>query len=423
LRRIVAKALDSVPLAVGFDTEVALSEPNPAQDKSTYDSFTQGLQVYALDCEMVLTTDDVYSLARISILDWDGKVVLDKIVRPALPVKDYFTQFSGITEKLLEGVTTTLEDIQKDLFRLCGPATILLGHSLESDFNALKMTHPFIVDTSLLYPHPRGLPLRSSLKFLANKYLKREIQKGGESGHDSVEDARAVLDLVKLKCEKGPKWGTVDANGESIFARLNASGCRTAIVDYGTPEKGLGRLATIHVGCQNDVQITDAVVRLTNTQDGADKTKFVWGRLREMEMARGWNSAKEQYTTPSTVRQDARADGPVNGPETQELNASEAKGIENGDTRTALEMAAHGTVANLVRVYASLAPSTLFVVFSGPGDMREVLRLQDMQKQYKKEFKVKKWDELSVKWTDDEVQALRKAFEQARNGWGLVCLK
>jgi RNA exonuclease 1 len=46
-----------------------------------------------------------------------------------------------------------------------------------------------------------------------------------------------------------------------------------------------------------------------------------------------------------------------------------------------------------------------------------------MQTQYRKEFKVKKWDELSVKWTDDEVQALRKATAEARKGWAIVCLK
>ena len=121
------------------------------------DDLAQGVDVYALDCEMVLTTDDVYSLARISVLDWRGKTVLDKIVKPALPVKDYFTQFSGITEKLLEGVTTTLEDIQQELLQICTPSTILLGHSLESDLNALKFAHPFVVDTAIIYPHPRGL--------------------------------------------------------------------------------------------------------------------------------------------------------------------------------------------------------------------------------------------------------------------------
>ena len=55
--------------------------------------------------------------------------------------------------------------------------------------------------------------------------------------------------------------------------------------------------------------------------------------------------------------------------------------------------------------------------------MREVLRLQEQHRQFKKEFKVKKWSELSVKWTDDEQQALRREADKARRGMGLVCVK
>lgn len=383
------------------DSDVTITAPVSMPGTINSEDLASGMQVYALDCEMVLTTDDVYSLARISVLNWHGKTIVDKFVKPALPVKDYFTQFSGITAKLLEGVTTTLEDIQKELLTICTSSTILLGHSLESDFNALKFTHPFIIDTAIVYPHPRGLPLRSRLKYLANKYLKREIQKGGADGHDSVEDARAVLDLVRLKCEKGPKWGTMDVNGESIFARLNASGNWTAIVEHGTPERGLGRLASIHVGCQDDNEIAAGLVRMMSLQGPKEKVNFAWGRLREMEKFRGWNWNSYQA---SSATQNGES---VNG----------------DDTESQLKEASERTVANLVHIYDSLAPSTLFMIFPGNGDMREVNRLQDMQKQYRKEFKVKKWNELTVKWTDDEMQALRKATEKARRGWGLVCLK
>ena len=74
-------------------------------------------------------------------------------------------------------------------------------------------------------------------------------------------------------------------------------------------------------------------------------------------------------------------------------------------------------------IYKSLPPSAVLIIYPGPGDMREVLRLQDMHKEYQREFKVKKWDELSVQWTDNEEQALRKAFEVARQGWALVGIK
>lgn len=62
------------------------------------------------------------------------------------------------------------------------------------------MCHSKVIDTVALYPHPKGLPYKSSLKFLAAKFLKRSIQEGQ---HDSVVDASTAMDLALLKIEKG----------------------------------------------------------------------------------------------------------------------------------------------------------------------------------------------------------------------------
>jgi RNA exonuclease 1 len=437
------------------DTNVEVPNPqilSSSVPPKTHDSLTQGLKPYALDCEMVLTSDDKYSLARISLVDWSGKTIMDKYVKPTLPIENYFTEFSGITEEILRGVTTTLEDVQKELLGILGQDSILLGHSLESDLNALKLTHPFVVDTSIIYPHPRGLPLRSSLKFLANRYLKREIQKGGAKGHDSVEDALAVLDLVKLKCEKGPRWGTLDANGESIFRRigrtLKMDGGQgdivlktSAIVEYGTPERGLGKDATYHIACENDDEIVRGILRAAhgdtvdgdegargNTskeeeQDGntaKDKSHqpnaqtipprgvdFIWSRLRDLEALRNWNTLPSDNfaTTPSTSTSA-----------TSEPPASEQSDPER------LRNAMRQTLQRILQIYTSLPPRTLLVIYSGTNDMRPLLRLQSLHAQYKREFKVKKWDELSVKWTDTEEQEMKKACEQARRGIGILAV-
>lgn len=413
------------------DTAVSTSEPKAAGNSSaasgSHDSLTQGLKPYAVDCEMVLTTNDKYSLARISLLDWHGKTILDKYVKPSLPIKNYFTQFSGITPKHLETVTTTLADIQRDLLDLLGSDSILLGHSLESDLNALQLTHPFIVDTSIIYPHPRGLPLRSSLKFLANRFLKREIQKDGLNGHDSVEDARAVLDLVRLKCEKGPRWGTLDANGESIFRRISRNvrpdgkPRQTAIVEYGTPERGFGKDATYKIACTSDDEIVEGVLRAAHGDDqdqdqagsgeeippgGVD---FVWGRLRDLEAVRGWNT----LAGPAPTDADAA---------TSTTTTTSAKPTDTSSPAQLRETATR-TLRHLFRLFSSLPPRTLLVTYSGTGDMRPALRLQQLHAQYKKEFKVKKWDELSVKWTDVEEQQLRTAVDNARRGVGLLAVR
>ena len=82
------------------------------------------------------------------------------------------------------------------------------------------------------------------------------------------------------------------------------------------------------------------------------------------------------------------------------------------------------TVSNIHQIYQSLPPCTLFLVYSGTGDPREVSRLQAMHKTFREEFNSRKpWDELTVKWTDTEEQALKKACERAREGCGFMCVK
>lgn len=400
------------------NTNVTTSTPILPDPPPSPTDLTCGLHVCALDCEMVLTSDNLYSLARISLLSHTGTVLLDKYVKPDLPITNYYTQYSGITPNILENVTTTLSDIQAELLDLLTPSTILLGHSLESDLNALKLTHPFVIDTALIYPHPRGMPLRSSLKYLATRYLRRDIQ-GSASGHDSVEDARAVLDLVKLKAEKGPKWGTSEASGESIFRRLSRAkgkdgALRTsAMVDYGTPERGYGKEADIKIGCSNDDEVVAGVIRAVNGDpDGKDiragGVDFVWGRLRALEFGRGWSK-------------DTKATGdetPVDVSATDQETPTDNSNSSTKDYLPALMQ----TLIHISALYASLPPCTLLVIYSGTGDPRPLVALQQQQATYRKEFKVKRWDDLSVKWTDDEEQALKAAAEKARSGLGLVCV-
>lgn len=404
-----------------LDTIVDKLEDGIAQDADIEKgSVTDGRSILAMDCEMCRVEGGEMALTRVSLVGWDGNVLLDELVKPDKPIIDYLTPYSGITPASLEHVTTNLKDIQDRLLKEITPKHILIGHSLNSDLMALKLTHPFVIDTSVLYPHPRGPPMKSSLKWLAQKYLGREIQKGhGTKGHDSIEDARACLDLVKMKCERGPQWGTSEATVESIFKRLKRTpkagtsidagreGKTGAIVDQGAPERNLGSMASYCIGCADDAGVVAGVKRaVLGDDDGSyipgGGVDFTWARFQELAGFRGWWNDNRRHVSNH--------------------NPQDSDPVSTAIPSTTLAESVTKTVNNIKAVREFLPPCTLLVVYSGTGDPREMARLQEMQRTFKREYAVKKWDELSVKWTDTEEQALKMACRKAREGLGFVTI-
>ncbi|KAK2718702.1 RNA exonuclease 1 homolog [Artemia franciscana] len=159
--------------------------------------------VYALDCEMCYTTGGI-ELTRLTVIGSDCQIVYETLVMPDNPILDYNTRFSGISEDQLRGVTTSLRDVQAVLLSKFSDKTILIGHSLESDFKALKLIHPTVVDTSVVFPHKMGPPYKKALKTLSADILKKIIQ-NDVSGHDSAEDAIACMELMLWKVKEDMK--------------------------------------------------------------------------------------------------------------------------------------------------------------------------------------------------------------------------
>lgn len=155
----------------------------------------QTQEAYALDCEMCYTADGL-ELTKVTVVSITGNLTYDTYVRPTNDIVDYNTRFSGITENLLIGRDVkSLNEVQSDLLKIFNEDTILIGHGLQSDMAALKLIHNTVIDTSVIYPHYKGLPIRQSLKHLTKVYLGKDIQ-NGTNGHCSIEDARACMEIV-----------------------------------------------------------------------------------------------------------------------------------------------------------------------------------------------------------------------------------
>lgn len=158
--------------------------------------------VLALDCEMIYTTAGM-SLARVSVLDSDGLVVLDDMVKQASSILDVNAKFSGLSLKDMQKASKPFDQVRQDVCRLLHENTVLIGHGLENDLKALRLVHLKIIDTAVLFPHPRGPPFKRALKDLTSEKLGVFIQNNIlEEGHDSGADARAALDLVKWQVRK-----------------------------------------------------------------------------------------------------------------------------------------------------------------------------------------------------------------------------
>ncbi|KAK9893435.1 ribonuclease H-like protein [Cystobasidium minutum MCA 4210] len=163
------------------------------------------LSIAALDCELIRTTAGM-ALARLTIVDEAGTKIFDEFIRPNGMVVDLVTRWSGVTEQdLEEKARINFEKLRRDVLgKYINDNTILIGHGLENDLKALRLVHPpgRVIDTTHLYPHSKGLPYRRALRFLVQEHLGAFIQDGGAAGHSSLVDARAALDLVKLKARK-----------------------------------------------------------------------------------------------------------------------------------------------------------------------------------------------------------------------------
>ncbi|KAL6267125.1 hypothetical protein P5V15_000204 [Pogonomyrmex californicus] len=174
--------------------------------KDVYEEATSTSPMFSLDCEMCLTTTGNLELTRISIVDESMNVIYDSLVKPKNIITNYLTQYSGITEAMLHDVTVTLHDVQQTLRTLLPPDAILVGQSLNSDLHTLKMMHPYIIDTSVIFNLTGDRYRKTKLQILAREFLGESIQ-NDKNGHCSTEDSKASMKLVKLKLANSVDYG------------------------------------------------------------------------------------------------------------------------------------------------------------------------------------------------------------------------
>lgn len=81
---------------------------NSNESKLDWSKVEKKNKILAMDNEMVRTKTGL-ELSRITIINFEGEVLYDQLVKPENEILDYNTKFSGMTYELLKDVTKNLK--------------------------------------------------------------------------------------------------------------------------------------------------------------------------------------------------------------------------------------------------------------------------------------------------------------------------
>jgi DNA polymerase III epsilon subunit-like protein len=172
----------------------------------------------ALDCEMAGVTGGAGEAILLCVTDYvTGAVLINQYVCPNEPITQIRSSIHGISKGILEDAIQqgqTLwgwEGARSELWKYIDSNTIIVGHALEHDLDALRMIHPRIVDSGILSRKAVGIHrIRWGLQTLCSELVNIGIRKNKGAIHDCLEDVWATREVVLFcttKKEAFQTWG------------------------------------------------------------------------------------------------------------------------------------------------------------------------------------------------------------------------
>ncbi|KAF5311981.1 hypothetical protein D9619_003369 [Psilocybe cf. subviscida] len=157
------------------------------------------VNVYSGSMEVDGRAVPVPMVARVSLIDYRGQILLDTYVRPTYPVSDYRSSETNITYTTLSNASLFV-DIQRQVATLI-QGKILVGHRIWNFLSVLGIRHSALDTRDLALFRPMRKRLKSDfvleLAVLVEVFMGRAL---GFQGEDSLEFSRAAMDLFR-SCE------------------------------------------------------------------------------------------------------------------------------------------------------------------------------------------------------------------------------
>ncbi|KAL4258525.1 Ribonuclease H superfamily protein [Pleurotus pulmonarius] len=173
--------------------------PSPPNDLSPSRYVSVAAQVVYIGVHTE-THKPIPMVARVSMTDYRGNILLDTYVRPTHIVTEYRSSATGLQCEHL-AAAPAFEDVQRRVYGLI-KNKVLVGHSLWLFLSVLGLKHPTIHtrDLALFLPLRRRLKTSKAvnLSLLVHHFMGRNV---GLDYEDPLEMARAAIDLFR-SCEE-----------------------------------------------------------------------------------------------------------------------------------------------------------------------------------------------------------------------------
>jgi len=201
------------------------------------DSSSPKRRAVVVDCEMVGVEGGHSEVVQLCVVDFlTGELLTNSLVKPRERIVEWRGHITGVTPSMMavarqrKQVLDGWEDARLELWRHIDAETVLIGHSLNFDLQALRVVHKKIVDTAILTAETvfgQGKKIRRmwGLKVLCEDLLGLRIR--SSSGvHDGLEDVLATRELT-LWCLRHPRELNTWANKTRRELRQPKTGRRT----------------------------------------------------------------------------------------------------------------------------------------------------------------------------------------------------